>query len=337
MFFLFVIFKLFLLYPSHWDSIVDILFDWTKSRKEDFDMLLVQNCKKIIALIHTINEFEPFYKKASEALSSFTKEKSIKYSLKKLDDIDLPLGLPASWNITSVSPKEVAKHITSYYYKLIVPIISKEMSQTFWSPGSETPMFSAYTSYFENLSYFISFSILCKESNKHAANVYRFWFDVAQNLHELNNLPGASSVMNGILHESVGKLTKIRKLSINKEKNRTLNFLFLNKFYTDISGIIKESNKFQESSRNAPAIPYLILTKREITFISDSNVNFGNELNLKRFSKACQFIEQFRNFLNQKYHFKEHLKITELIYDGIHLDEKMRNHKFLMKMSNSHE
>lgn len=333
--FLFALFKLFFLYPACWDSISDILSDWAKSRKEDFDISLVQHFQTIMRMVHSVDIFDPFYKIVFPILTTFTKQ-GVKYRLKKLEEIDLPSIPISQWAIDKISPKEVAKHITLYYHRLIVPLISSEISKMFWQSGVECPNFTAYQDYFSQLSYQVSFSILVKENLKLAAAVHRFWSDVAQQLHELHNYTGASSVMNGLLHESVKRLVRITKLSINKEKERNLNFQNLSKFYSSIPGMVKESLKFNEANPNIPVIPSLILIKSEISNVIENSKKQGQKINLLKFPRVCQFIEPYRPFLNQKYHYKEHLKISEFVQE-ISLSEKIRNFQFLMKLSAAHD
>eukprot|EP01107_Rhizomastix_libera_P014658 TRINITY_DN480_c0_g1_i1.p1 TRINITY_DN480_c0_g1~~TRINITY_DN480_c0_g1_i1.p1 ORF type:complete len:966 (-),score=285.56 TRINITY_DN480_c0_g1_i1:142-3039(-) len=223
----------------------------------------------------------------------------LRRQLVKIPDISpasVPLSMDSSASgihIDFIDPVEIARQLTLIEYNLYMKIRPQECLGCAWSKKDKevtSPNILAMTKRFNQVSNWVSFTIVDEESFVRRTNLVRKFVRTALALFDLGNLNGVFEICSGLNSAAITRLKKSWDV-INKEKEKSL--------FSSLCDVISTSfsySRYREElvkRKESLCIPYPGVFLQDLTFIEDGNKTFLDE------SKCVGLIppgEQYPNF-----------------------------------------
>jgi hypothetical protein len=181
--------------------------------------------------------------------------------------------------------KEVAKQLTMWTHELFKKIKPSECFGKGWSKGEEyanekAPNVWQMIQRFNQVSTWVATEIVKQDALKQRVKIVKKLLQIAQHCRELNNFETAMAFVSGLQTTAVDRLKDTWK-KIEAKPKLWATFQDLVKLF-DSEGNFQEYRNAMKGISNSPAIPYLGLSLRLLTYIEDGNENdFGKKLNRK--------------------------------------------------------
>ena len=238
------------------------------------------------------------------------------------------------WSLQNISPIELARQVTLIHCSIFKQIEPRELLDEVWGDKNSemSKNINTLVNHFTIFSNYVSLSIIVGESPKSRARTFKNWIDVANAFYELNNFHGMFSVIMGLTHRSIIRMTTTMKYALKTNPKRKT-------AYNEMLNICDFNNDFQNyraviEKAHEPCIPFIGCYQKDLIYVQESFPNKINGLiNFKKWQECYKLITIVSNYQRKGYDFLEVPKIQELL---LHLPEPTDS-KDLMNLSMAKE
>jgi len=225
----------------------------------------------------------------------------------------LPPDDPNSWTLVSISPIELARQISLFYSKLFLSMKPSELLDAlFGQKGTCSPHIDQLVSHFSSLANFVSLSVLMGENDAQRSRFHSHWLEVADAFNNERNYNGLFSVISGLTHRSVSRLTKTVEKSLNSRSKRQKMELLCS--ICDIRSDFRNYREILTSKAIEPCVPFFGCVHKDLVYIQEGFSNtVDGMINFKKCSASSKLIEILSRFQNQGYFYSPNDRIQTLI------------------------
>ncbi|RCH89733.1 hypothetical protein CU098_005179 [Rhizopus stolonifer] len=212
----------------------------------------------------------------------------------------------ANIQLLETDPLEMARQLSILDFKLYSSIRPIELLGKAWSregaDGSVAINIKQSIQYCNQMTAWVTDSILSYEEAKKRAIVIKYWVQVADHCRSMNNFNTCMAILSAFDNSAVGRLKKTWMAS-SRSTTQTLaqirKLMGANRNFADYREIVH--------SVNPPCIPFLGIYLQDLTFIEDGNPDFlpkcNNLINFAKRQKAAEVIRELKQFQNFAYNF----------------------------------
>ncbi|KAF7727605.1 hypothetical protein EC973_007366 [Apophysomyces ossiformis] len=206
------------------------------------------------------------------------------------------------FRLLDIDPLETARQMTVRDFKLYSAIRPVECLDKAWSRESSDVAVNIRASieYCNQVTAWVSDSILSQHEVKKRSNVIKYWVQVAEKCRMLNNFNTCMAVLSAFDNSAVGRLKRTWEV-VGARTNQTLaqirKLMGANRNFVEYRAIIH--------SINPPCIPFLGIYLQDLTFIEDGNANFlktnNNMINFAKRAKTAEVIREIQQYQSSPY------------------------------------
>ena len=241
-------------------------------------------------------------------------EKNVIYS-----DGEAPKSLlPKTWEIESVKPLELARQITLYHMGIFREILPTELFHAIWGEkkGGDAAHINQLTKHFDRFSRLVQLHILNGECVKERVKRFWHWVEVAEELRKMQNFHGMFSVVCGLTHKSISRLSETMKAigKAGKKERKVLAYLTeLCDFSSDYS---KYREMYKEVTDENACIPFIGCFQRDLIYVQEGFPNrIKGLINFKKSRHCVKLLTFVSQRQLRRYNFVEVPRIKELVVD----------------------
>ena len=320
------------------NRIIRILIKWIKISASQFTENMICVLNKFLLVLEEPDQTQEnqsiLYLNLKDGLDILTNKKQISYPTKSL----LPPILPEcdEENIKSVQnydPEEVARQLTLIHINIFKKIEPDELLKGIWNVSQETKIqhINELIDIFNKFSSYVSISVLYGESSKKRAETFNYWINVACKFEAIKNYHGLFSVIFGLQHVSVTRLSKtIKEVMKNTESKEN---------FERLSTICDFGNDFKTyrkiiSDIKGSCVPFIGCFQKDLIYIQETYPNTINGLiNFKKCEACYSLLKSILDFQSSEFNFEVVPKLLNFIEE---LPEPAENTD-MMKLSLSKE
>ena len=224
--------------------------------------------------------------------------------------------------LLELDPHELARQMTIMDFKLYNRIKPVECLDKNWGkPDSDQGHIAANVKasieHSNQVTAWVTDSILSKEEVKKRAVVLKHWIFVAERCRLLNNYNTCMAILSAFDNGSIGRLKRTWELI----SARTMQIL------QNIRRLMGANRNFSEyrdiiHKINPPCIPFLGIYLQDLTFIEDGNANFlkksNNLINFAKRMKTAEVIRDLQQYQSTHYMLTSVPDIQEFIKTHLH-------------------
>ncbi|RCH80459.1 hypothetical protein CU098_002355, partial [Rhizopus stolonifer] len=190
--------------------------------------------------------------------------------------------------LLELDPLELARQMTMMDFKLYNRIKPVECLDKNWGKPEQEGHIAANVrasiEHSNQVTAWVTDSILSKEEAKKRATVLKFWIGVADRSRQLNNFNTCMAILSAFDNGSIGRLRRTWELI----SGRSMQIL------ASIRRLMGSNRNFSEYREiihrvNPPCIPFLGIYLQDLTFIEDGNSNF-----LKKSNRLISFAKRMK-------------------------------------------
>ncbi|OHT08436.1 RasGEF domain containing protein [Tritrichomonas foetus] len=245
----------------------------------------------------------------------------------------LPHGDASKWKLTKIPPIETARQITLLHSQIFRSIKPTEILAVIWGDKKSggSPNITKLIQHFNAFSNVVMLTVLFPKKSKKRALVHAHWVAVAYHCYEIHNFHAMFSIVFGLTHPSIERLSKTvaRSAKICGKKFVFSNMKELCKFDNDY-------HNYREMIANTmePCVPFIGCIQKDLIYVQESFQNTIYDLiNFKKCIECVSLLQKITRFQNERYNFELSEKIQTLI-TNIPLET---DNVILMKLSMSRE
>ncbi|KAG2220167.1 hypothetical protein INT45_013865, partial [Circinella minor] len=202
-----------------------------------------------------------------------------------------------------IDPLELARQLTVMDSKLYSRIKPVECLDKNWGKGDSENVAAnvkASIEYSNQVTAWVTDSILSKDEVKKRAAVVKHWIVVAEKCRLLNNYNTCMAILSAFDNSSIGRMKRTWEL-MNARTTQILTgirrLMGANKNFTEYRDIIHKVNP--------PCIPFLGIYLQDLTFIEDGNSNFlkksNHLINFAKRMKTAEVIRELQQYQSTPY------------------------------------
>ncbi|KAG0180775.1 hypothetical protein DFQ29_010159 [Apophysomyces sp. BC1021] len=220
--------------------------------------------------------------------------------------------------LLDIDTLEMARQLTVMDFKMYSAIRPVECLDKAWSrdsndeQGSVAVHIRASIEYCNQVTSWVSETVLSQSEIKKRCNHIKYWVQVAEKCRILNNFNTCMAILSAFDNSSVGRLKRTWEM-VGARTNQTLahirKLMGANRNFTEYRAIIH--------SINPPCIPFLGIYLQDLTFIEDGNPNHlkkSNELiNFAKRAKTAEVIREIQQYQSSLYQLKSVDELQEFI------------------------
>ncbi|KAG0166953.1 hypothetical protein DFQ28_007218 [Apophysomyces sp. BC1034] len=209
------------------------------------------------------------------------------------------------FRLLDVDPLEIARQMTVRDFKLYSAIRPVECLDKAWSRESSDVAVNIRASieYCNQVTSWVSDSILSQHEVKKRSTVIKYWVQVAEKCRLLNNFNTCMAVLSAFDNSAVGRLKRTWE-TVGARTNQTLaqirKLMGANRNFVEYRAIIH--------SINPPCIPFLGIYLQDLTFIEDGNASFlktnNTMINFAKRAKTAEVIREIQQYQSSPYQLK---------------------------------
>ncbi|KAI7872904.1 ras guanine nucleotide exchange factor domain-containing protein [Spinellus fusiger] len=202
-----------------------------------------------------------------------------------------------------IDPLEIARQLTIMDFRLYNRIKPVECLDKNWGRGdADNIAANVKTSieYSNQVTAWVTDSILSKEDIKKRAAVLKHWVLVAEKCRILNNYNTCMAILSSFDNSSVGRLRRTWELITARVMQILISIRRLmgaNRNFTEYRDIIHRVN--------LPCLPFLGIYLQDLTFIEDGNSNYlkktDNMINFSKRMKTAEVIRELQQYQSTPY------------------------------------
>lgn len=170
----------------------------------------------------------------------------------------------AAFNYTypTDTPIGQAQQITHVTEGFLISLRLAEFMEKRWEKRETSPRFHAFIDWSNRLNYWVSYSILSLQDQKERLNKYKFFVNVAQELHNLRNYQACSSILGGLSTIALRRLKEFQCALTGKTASR---FQKLNELYSPVNNFAA----FKRLPEEFPNIPLLGIHMKSLLYAEE--------------------------------------------------------------------
>ncbi|KAI8058987.1 ras guanine nucleotide exchange factor domain-containing protein [Gongronella butleri] len=214
-----------------------------------------------------------------------------------------------------IDPLELARQLTIMDFKLYSRIKPVECLDKNW--GQENSQHTAANvkasiEYSNQVTSWVTDSILSKEELKKRSNILKHWIMVAEKCRLLHNYNTCMAILSAFDNSSVGRLKRTWE-TMSAKTNSTLTGI------RRLMGANRNFNEYREIIHkvNPPCIPFLGIFLQDLTFVEDGNSNClkksNNLINFAKRMKTAEVIQELQQYQSTPYILQTVPSIQEFI------------------------
>ncbi|KAF7725698.1 hypothetical protein EC973_009415 [Apophysomyces ossiformis] len=202
-----------------------------------------------------------------------------------------------------IDPLELARQLTIMDFRLYSCIKPVECLDKNWGKGDSEHIAAnvkASIEYSNQVTAWVTDSILSKEEVKRRAAVAKHWIYVAEKCRQLNNYNTCMAILSAFDNSAIGRLRRTWELMSARTMQILSSIRHLmgaNKNFTEYRDIIHKVNP--------PCIPFLGIYLQDLTFIEDGNSNYlkksNNLINFAKRMKTAEVIRELQQYQSTPY------------------------------------
>ncbi|KAI8349190.1 ras guanine nucleotide exchange factor domain-containing protein [Choanephora cucurbitarum] len=273
------------------------------------------------------NQLLKLIKKRIELSSSGEMKKFVPNAVSGPDPI-YPKNI-TNFQLLDIDPLEMARQLSILDFKLYSGIRPIELLGKAWSQdgsnGSVAVNIKQSIKYCNQMTDWVTSSILFHEEPKKRATMIKFWVHVADQCRNLNNFNTCMAILSSFENSAIGRLKKtwiMTSRNIAQTLAQIRKLMGANRNFADYRDMIH--------SVNPPCIPFLGIYLQDLTFIEDGNPDFlpksNNLINFAKRQKAAEVIRELQQFQNFAYNFHTIPELQEFIKMNMSIDHDPDEH-----------
>ncbi|KAI9493737.1 ras guanine nucleotide exchange factor domain-containing protein [Zychaea mexicana] len=202
-----------------------------------------------------------------------------------------------------IDPLELARQLTIMDSKLYSRIKPVECLDKNWGKGDADNVAAnvkASIEYSNQVTAWVTDSILSKDEVKKRAAVVKHWITVAEKCRLLNNYNTCMAILSAFDNSSIGRMKRTWEL-MNARTTQTLTGI------RRLMGANKNFNEYRDIIHkvNPPCIPFLGIYLQDLTFIEDGNSNYlkksNHLINFGKRMKTAEVIRELQQYQSTPY------------------------------------
>ncbi|PRP86488.1 hypothetical protein PROFUN_05270 [Planoprotostelium fungivorum] len=210
-------------------------------------------------------------------------------------------------------PGEVAKQLCLIDFEYHQKVTPKELSFQAWSKSDasvKAPNLTRLIQRSNEMSYWVATEIvLCPDLRRRVTTIKRF-IQIADNCRKMNNFSSALSIIGGLNLGAVQKMSKTWQEVPSQYKD---DLTELTSLLTSIGNFRTYRQALKAAER--PAVPYIAVTLKDLTFIEDGNDNFraNGMVNFEKMAMLASAFSQVQSYGQVGYPFEEDSKLKLML------------------------
>lgn len=225
--------------------------------------------------------------------------------------------------LLELDPQELARQLTIMDFRLYNRIKPVECLDKNWGkPDGQqghhiAANIKASIEHSNQITAWVTDSILSKEETKRRASVLKHWILVAERCRSLNNFNTCMAILSAFDNGSIGRLKRTWELISTRAMAILQNIRRLmgaNRNFSEYREIIHKVNP--------PCIPFLGIYLQDLTFIEDGNSNFlkksNHLINFSKRMKTAEVIRDLQQYQSTHYMLQAVPDIQEFIQTHLH-------------------
>jgi len=340
-------------------QVSQVLIRWVKSRVSsyDFDDIQSEFNKEALSFIDELKQnpycspniilsLEQRLKRgpgSNEPLSPFSplgytqaKVVSSQAELPLADDISIMMGEGFS-DIRGFDVQIISNLLTSIDYEIFKRIHPCEFLKQGWNNSNSdklAPNINAMTTRFNDIGNWVVYEVLTGQTPKDRVQFIMHFVQVAKMLHSMNNFNGMCAILSGLNNASVIRLKRTFMRLAKKEKSTCLE---------ELTKLVQGEENFRSlremwASVEPPAIPFLAITLKDLTFLEDGNPDHleGGGINFYKWRKIAEVIQLLLEYQHLPYTIETNNTIQSYVHNKIEIAKQLGS-KGLHKLSSKCE
>ncbi|KAH0791969.1 RasGEF domain containing protein [Histomonas meleagridis] len=318
--------------------ITRLLSKWLVLTKYQFTDSMINSIKTFLNVIEKDESLRVQRQIVEGSLKKFEGSKLNKiHREKEYPEMILPKTPPNTWVVTSIPPEELARQLALLHSRTYRKIKPTEVLTMIWGDNKTggSPNINKLIHHFNLFSNFTTLTIIMPTTAQKRAEVYTFWIEVASHCLRLKNYHALFSIVFGLMHRSIERLSDTLKISLKNTKTKTT-FFQLRKLCSVESNYANYRSLIQTqlTALVDPCVPFIGCFQKDLVYVQETYPNTINGLiNFKKCTECVKLIDQISSFQNMRYNFKRCKQIQNIITE---LPPETDN-VVLMKLSTTRE
>lgn len=299
-------------------KVLEILENWAVSSPRHFDENMIEALELFSSFIGTNIEERLFFVKLNEIIKKLRNKDCRRPSqcaaaMTPPPSPVLPQLPESQWTLQNIPPVELARQVTVLHYSIFKEILPDELLvEILQGKKNAFDNIDKLIKHFTKFSNYVSLTILLGESSKARGKIYKNWIDVAYEFLQLNNFHGVFSIMMGLMHRSVSRMSKTLKHAFRTNSERKAKAEKLNQL-CDIADDFHNYRKFV-SNIKVRCIPFIGVYQKDLIYVQETYPSkIGNLINFKKCHECCKLISIIQNYQKNIYNFDEVPKVQQLL------------------------
>ena len=299
-------------------KVLEIIENWVSNSPNHFDENMKEALEVFMNFLSNNIDEKLFYEKLKEIVEILRgKENKICNECSEDDSkppiVELPKIPENQWTLLNIPPIELARQVTIVHYSIFKEIQSDELLvEILQGRKNAFDNIDKLIKHFTNFSNYVSLTILLGETPKARGKIYKNWIDVAHEFLVLNNFHGVFSVMMGLIHRSVSRMTKTIKHALRTNSVRKANYENL-LHICDISDDFQNYRKFISGIKDQ-CIPFIGVYQKDLIYVQETYPSkIDNLINFKKCHECCKLISIIQNYQKKGYNFTVAHRIQQLL------------------------
>jgi len=208
----------------------------------------------------------------------------------------------AQLDIRNFEVGTIAEYLTAIDFEYFRRIHPCEFLKQGWNnPNSAqlAPNILAMTNRFNDIGNWVVFEVLNGSTHKDRVQIILHFGQVAKTLQRMNNFNGMCAVISGLNNSSVTRLKRTFTRLAKKEKNTGCD---------EMTKLAQGEDNFRSlremwSNVEPPAIPFLAITLKDLTFLEDGNPDLLEDggINFYKWRKIAEVIQEVLEYQHLPY------------------------------------
>ncbi|KAI8992261.1 ras guanine nucleotide exchange factor domain-containing protein [Pilobolus umbonatus] len=235
------------------------------------------------------------------------------------------------FRLMDVDTIEMARQLTLMDFKLYSSIKPIECLDKAWSRDMKGGKnIKASIEYCNQITTWVSDSILSEHEVKKRSNLIKYWVNVADKCRTYNNFNTCMAILSAFDNSAIGRLKRTWELVGARTNHIASNI-------RQIMGTGRNFGQYRVliHSVNPPCIPFLGIYLQDLTFIEDGNPNFlkssSTLINFAKRAKTAEVIREIQQYQSMGYPFKPVEEIQSFVIEQLSStrDEEQLYHESL--------
>eukprot|EP01117_Protostelium_nocturnum_P002414 TRINITY_DN130_c0_g3_i1.p1 TRINITY_DN130_c0_g3~~TRINITY_DN130_c0_g3_i1.p1 ORF type:complete len:1171 (+),score=382.86 TRINITY_DN130_c0_g3_i1:179-3514(+) len=216
---------------------------------------------------------------------------------------------------------DIVKQLCIMDHEMLRKITPRELSHQAWSKDPEnSPNVVKIIERSNEISYWVATEIVACPNLRRRITIVKRFITIAEQLRQNNNFCSSLAIIAGL---NLGCVQKMKKTWEEIPKHTMATFDILTEYISSIGNFRKYRRAFKIAQK--PAVPYIAVILKDLTFIEDGNQNFRTDgmVNFEKMTMLAKAFAQVQNYQQEEYIYVDSPEVRQALNElAVIRDEK---------------